>query len=62
MTAPRKKRKQPGVAQLCVFLPRAIKDSLQRAAKTESKPQRQVVEDALTAYFNRRPLPEPSPA
>jgi hypothetical protein len=37
--------------QLAIWLPREIKDELERRAKAEEKPEREVVAEALTAHL-----------
>ena len=68
MTAPAPKRRargwrpgHQGHKQLSTWLTSDCKKALEAAALQEDRPQREILEDALAAYFARR-LPEPPPA
>ena len=59
MTAPRVRRKDrgPGFSQLSIYIHTPAKNALQQAAELEGRPQREVLEEALTDYFEKRRRP-----
>lgn len=54
MTAPRKRRRDPGFSQLAVWIKTPIKNGLQAAAELEGRSQKEILEAALTDYFAKR--------
>jgi len=67
VTAPNVRRNQPGFSQLAVWIPTSVKNRLIQAARLEGRAQRDILEDALGAYFAQRErekvaLPEQAPA
>lgn len=56
MTAPRSRRNDPGpgFSQLSIYIHTPAKNSLQQAAELEGRPQREVLEEALADYFEKR--------
>jgi len=62
VTAPLPRPRAPGYSQLAIWVRKAIKADLVRATDAEARTQRDIVEEALSDYFRKRPLPAKPPA
>lgn len=54
MTAPRRRRNEPGFSQLSIYIHTDAKNSLLQAAELEGRPQREILEEALAEYFEKQ--------
>ena len=54
MTAPRSRKRDPGFSQLSLWILTPVMNSLQQAAKLEGRTYRDVLEEALAEYFDKR--------